>query len=102
MAWKTKRAARGLSKFSRRWEPLLSMRWGPGNLLSSSTSPLTLTHTPFVHSEKIKKKKKKFFQGWAAMANLVKLNLCHRREDSKGRGYVPYTAGDGAAFMSLD
>lgn len=23
-------------------------------------------------------------------------------EDSKGRGYVPYTAGDGAAFMSLD
>lgn len=60
------------------------------------------THTHHFYTVKRLKKKKELFQGWAAMANLVKLNLCHRREDSKGRGYVPYTAGDGAAFMSLD
>lgn len=35
------------------------------------------THTH--HFYTVKRFKKKFVQGWAAMANLMKLNLCHRR-----------------------
>lgn len=59
------------------------------------------THTH--HFYTVKRLKKKVCSGMDSNGKPGEAEpLPQACEDSKGRGYVPYTAGDGAAFMSLD